>query len=156
MLVIFGVGVPISIIHELGHGLICQLNGNQFEFQLTAFGGIGSCYGSLANPVLFLAMGGGFGAITAGSIAVLVRRHAGLLIGMITIAVGHLFNMVLETIAYQFYIQGYGSLIATQVLVTGCLVRIDSVSHPKTSWKCFCQGVLNTFFYQVHGIHIYK
>lgn len=117
MLVIFAVGAPISIVHELGHGIICNLEGNQFEFTITPFAGIGQCFGDLQNVELFLAMGGGLALLTASSIAIAVRRYAGIFIGMTTIAIGHLSNLVMETFAYEFYIQGYNSLIITQVLL---------------------------------------
>lgn len=117
MVVIFTVGIPLSALHEIGHGIICNLEGNQFEFTITPFGGIGQCFGDIKNVELFLAMGGGLAAITASSIAIAVKRYKGILIGMITIAIGHLSNLVMETFAYEFYIQGYNSLMVTQVLL---------------------------------------
>jgi ABC-type branched-subunit amino acid transport system permease subunit len=117
MLVIFGLGVPLSTVHEIGHGLICWADGGKFTFELTAFGAIGQCIGDISDPTLFLAMGGGLGAITAGLIAIAVRRYKGIFLGMLTIMAGHLFNLVLETFAYQFYIQGFGSVIVTQLFL---------------------------------------
>ena len=95
--------IPFSIIHELGHSLVCYLDGNQFEIDIQFFTPSAMiCLGNVSNPDVFRATGGGIAATIAGISGVLVAPKS-LKIALFSITIVHLVNLVVETLLYQSY-----------------------------------------------------
>ena len=68
ILIFFACIIPLSYVHELGHGYICMMEGYEFDIELGVDGGRMICYGEVDNLILFRAIGG----ILAGSAAFFV------------------------------------------------------------------------------------
>lgn len=60
--------IPISLIHELGHTLICSANGYHFDIWLDLRGGHSLCYGISGNNLIMGALGGVFGLLASSGI----------------------------------------------------------------------------------------
>lgn len=66
LLFYFLVGTELSLIHHMGHSLVCALEGYQFNIWLNPFGGYSTCYGNPENILVYSILGPAFGAIAAG------------------------------------------------------------------------------------------
>jgi len=69
----FLVGSEVSLIHHLGHSLVCASYGFKFDMQFNPFGGFSTCYGSPDNFLLYTVLGPAFGSIVTG-IPLLIPR----------------------------------------------------------------------------------
>ena len=67
ILIFFVCIIPLSYVHELGHSLICVMEGYDFEIGLGIDGGRMICHGEVKNQILFRMTGG----ILAGFIAII-------------------------------------------------------------------------------------
>jgi len=95
--------IPFSIIHELGHSLVCHLDGNKFEIDIQFFTPSGMiCLGNVSYPDIFRAAGGAIAATIAGISGVLVAPKF-LKIALFSITIAHLVNLAVETLLYQSY-----------------------------------------------------
>ena len=96
--------MPFTILHELGHGLICHLEDNSFEIDIQLFGPSSMvCYGHVTNIAVFHFAGGAFAATIAG-IGGIVTRPKFLKIALFSIAIGHLLNAGIEMLFNETYI----------------------------------------------------
>lgn len=107
-----------STIHEYGHAYICWMNGNHFTITPTLFGTYFTCdkfEGSSADSLrTSMYMAGGFmGASTAlltfsvlMGLRLLRGRAKGVGYALVTIGIVHFVQMILETFAHDFYMQG--------------------------------------------------
>ena len=95
--------IPFAIIHELGHSLVCHLNGNKFEIDIQFFTPSSMiCLGTLTNSDIFRASGGALASTIAGICGIAVKPKF-LKIALFSIALAHLVNMVVESQLYDSY-----------------------------------------------------
>lgn len=66
LLFYFAVGSELSLVHHMGHNLVCSSEGYQFEIWVNPFGGYSICFGKPDNFLLYSILGPAFGAIAAG------------------------------------------------------------------------------------------
>lgn len=107
-----------STIHEYGHAYICWFNGNSFTITPTLFGTYFTCdkfVGDHAEALrTSMYMAGGFmGASTALltfsvllGLKLLRGRAKGVGYALVTIGIVHFVQLILETFAHDFYMQG--------------------------------------------------
>ncbi len=62
--------IPVSLIHELGHTVICSASGYHFDIWLDFRGGHSLCYGIFDNSLVMGAMGGIFGLLVSSGLLV--------------------------------------------------------------------------------------
>ena len=65
IVIFFGSIIPLSYVHELGHGYVCMMEGYDFDIQLGLDGGRMVCYGEVENQILFRGAGGVLAGIAA-------------------------------------------------------------------------------------------
>ena len=59
LLVFFALLPVFSYLHEIGHALVCVVDGNEAEISVDAFsGGITLCHGDISNPFAYKISGG--------------------------------------------------------------------------------------------------
>jgi len=108
IVIFFGSIIPLSYVHELGHGYVCMMEGYDFDIQLGLDGGRMICYGEVENQILFRAAGGVLAGITALIPLTFFRtdiRYPIIVIGLLPLALGHFLNAGIETIFYETYMQ---------------------------------------------------
>lgn len=97
-----------NVIHEMGHGMLCQLSENQFVWGITPIGGGWLvCIGSIEDLVTFRLAGGLLASFVA-TIALLFVLRFGknltyLAIPLVTIAASQAVIAALEAFAYNIY-----------------------------------------------------
>jgi hypothetical protein len=102
----FGLSVPISLFHELGHVSICAGSGFDYRIWIDFRGGHMQCSGMPQNTLAYNAMGGIFGAI--GSAAILAswmfakRNYAILVVGL-----AYMVDQIAKIILEGFYTRLY-------------------------------------------------
>ena len=108
ILVFFVCIIPLSYVHELGHGYICMMEGYEFDIELGVDGGRMICYGEVENHILIRAAGG----ILAGTAAIIpliafrqIRRYPVVIIGLLPLGLGHFLNAGIETVFYKTYME---------------------------------------------------
>jgi hypothetical protein len=62
----FLVGAELSLVHHMGHNLVCALEGYRFNIWFNPFGGYSTCLGNPENFLVYSILGPAFGAIGAG------------------------------------------------------------------------------------------
>lgn len=67
LLLYFVAGAELSIIHHMGHNLVCAWEGYEFNIWVNPFGGYSTCYGTPENHILYVTLGPAFGAMAAGA-----------------------------------------------------------------------------------------
>ena len=98
--------VPLNVVHEVGHGFICALYGNDYSIALSLFGRSNVvCHGNDMNRNLYGAAGGL--SVTAVSLALLfmpaIRNNTGIRIGLVSIVSVSFVNAILEGFFIDFY-----------------------------------------------------
>ena len=123
IIIFFGSIIPLSYVHELGHGYVCMMEGYDFDVQLGLDGGRMICYGEVKNQILFRAAGGvlaGIAAMIPLSFFRTDSRYPVIVIGLLPLALGHFLNAGIETIFYETYMQDsviWGMLMGLFVFV---------------------------------------
>ena len=108
ILIFFACIIPLSYVHELGHGYICMMEGYEFDIELGVDGGRMICYGEVENQILFRAAGGvlaGIAALIPLTFFRTDKRYPVIVIGLLPLALGHFLNAGIETIFYETYMQ---------------------------------------------------
>ena len=98
--------VPLNVVHEVGHGFICALYGNDYSIALSLFGRSNVvCHGNDMNRNLYGAAGGL--SVTAVSLALLlmpaIRNNTGIRIGLVSIVSVSFVNAIMEGFFIDFY-----------------------------------------------------
>jgi len=116
-----------SVIHEMGHGALCFVNGNDFTWGLNLIGGAWlSCIGTIEDPTMFRLAGGLISALTASTVLILVLPHFSKKTGFISIALASIaateyITALMEGFANDFYMNsGFAGAILGTVLL--CVV----------------------------------
>ena len=100
--------IPLNVVHEIGHGFICALYGNDYSITLSWFGRSNTtCPNNNVNQIVYGMAGGLF--VMAASLLFLaipqIRQNTGAKIGFSALAVMALGNAVLEGFLFEFYNQ---------------------------------------------------
>lgn len=66
LLFYFLIATELSVIHHLGHNIVCAAEGYEFRIWINPFGGYSTCYGKPENSFVYTVMGPVFGMIAAG------------------------------------------------------------------------------------------
>ena len=100
--------IPLNFVHELGHGLICELEGNQSQISIGLPNSSLLCFGGISNNFLFYVSGGLF----AMGISLLpfckiswIRNHPWIMITSLSLALGHGVNSIIEVTITSWYLQ---------------------------------------------------
>ena len=71
LLVFFALLPVFSYLHEIGHALVCVVDGNEAEISVDAFsGGITLCHGNISNPFAYKISGGLLAGIIGTTVAI--------------------------------------------------------------------------------------
>lgn len=133
--------IPVTVFHELGHGLVCASTGNSYRIWIDFTGGHEQC-SSAPTMLLFSysVMGGIFGLIASGAImlaGVAAKRHPAVLAVGLAFAVDQVMKVVLEgffTRSYLFH--RFDALITAVQIVSwiGFMLYFARVpEHPRIS-----------------------
>ncbi len=99
--------IPMNFFHEIGHGIVCALEGNQYEIHL-GFTSSLLCFGSVTNDFAFYSFGGLF-ALALVLLPFLkfswIRTHPWIMIVCLSFAFGHGINAIIETGFTLWYLQ---------------------------------------------------
>jgi len=110
---------PITFVHELGHVMICALDGHSYDIRVSPFAASVICDGTSSNLMLYWSFGGLLAMLVALSPLVAwnwVKRNNGVLIGSLTIATGHGVNAIIETFLHSWYVTNIS--FASTTLIT--------------------------------------
>jgi hypothetical protein len=66
LLFYFLVGTELSIVHHMGHSIVCASEGYRFNISLNPVGGYSTCYGNPENLLVYSILGPAFGTMAAG------------------------------------------------------------------------------------------
>ena len=124
-LVVLLMVVPLNVVHEMGHGFICALYGNDYSIALSLFGRSNTtCPNNNFNQIVY-GMAGGLFVMVASLLFLLIpqiRQNAGTKIGFSALAVMALGNAVLEGFLFEFYNQNI--LLSGFILYTVWFIAI--------------------------------
>ncbi len=110
---------PITFVHELGHVMICALDGHSYNIRVSPLTASVICNGTSSNLLLYWSFGGLLAMFVALSPLVAwdwVKRNNGVLIGSLTIATGHGVNAIIETFLHSWYVTNIA--FASTLLIT--------------------------------------
>lgn len=112
--------LPVSLLHESGHALICSASGYSYSLWLDGRGGHILCSGVPLDSVTYGAMGGVFGIIGAlAMMAVWVaKRHPAILVVALAYMVDQAAKLVLEAFFARLYVSGATDLFVTTLQIT--------------------------------------
>ncbi len=99
--------LPVLYAHEIGHALICVLEGGQAEMPSVSWIGEGytNCIPEPNNQFLYHISGGGFASVLSSTLLILWKMIPNYVkIVSITYATGQGINAIIETFAYASYI----------------------------------------------------
>jgi hypothetical protein len=117
----FALGIPVSLLHELGHAYVCSTSGFDYSIWIDAAGGHTVCFGSMQDSFVYNAMGGVFGL--AGSAAIIMvwilaaKRHYAILAVGLAYSVDQAAKIILEGLYTTVYASGAidGYITALQI-----------------------------------------
>ncbi|NWG37824.1 hypothetical protein [Nitrososphaera sp.] len=115
----FALLIPISALHEFGHGVVCWMEGDTFRIGLTMRGMWLDCLADVDGNTFFLAIGGVFGL--AGSLAIIVASRAVRSVALLTVglafSVDHGAKIFLEGFLTEFYFTSTSDIVVTAIQV---------------------------------------
>ncbi len=126
--------VPITIVHESGHFLFCEVQGYQAKITLEPLAMKTFCNGLPANLFLYYFMGGGLACIIATALAVSFRKHKAILIACLTVAVGQFVTAIVETFLHDFYVEQFWVPVLSYLVFLPLLVKIGKNTY-NTEYK---------------------
>ena len=98
--------MPLNVVHEMGHGFICALYGNDYSITLSLFGKSNVvCQGNNMNRALYGAAGG-LSVMSVSLVLLLmpaIRNNAGMRVGFVSIFSVSFVNAIMEGFFYDFY-----------------------------------------------------
>jgi hypothetical protein len=135
-----------SIVHEVGHGLVCDYYGFEPSYHLTLIQNAVTCTGNFSDNLGSqgsFRMAGGFlaASIALGLVislkSVITPKTRFIAIVLVVIGVTQFFNMTMETYAHEFYINE--SSVMTIINTLGAMAMLfflifrhsDQISYPK-------------------------
>jgi hypothetical protein len=142
----FALGIPISLVHELGHVTVCTSSGFDYRIWIDVTGGHMVCSGRPADSFAYDAMGGVFGVIgSAGIIGAwfFARKHYAILAVGLAYLVDQSAKIVLEGIFTPVYASGAidGYITALQVASwIGFMIYFARIKEPAPEPATFKNG----------------
>ena len=95
--------VPFTVIHEIGHSLVCLADGHEFHIYIEIFTSSSMiCKGKISHLTLFNAAGGVLAAVVA-IVVILLLRCGFITIAMGSIAISHAMNAIIEAGFHESY-----------------------------------------------------
>lgn len=111
--------LPVSLLHESGHTLICSTSGYSYSLWLDGRGGHILCSGVPLDSITYGAMGGVFGII--GAIVIMAiwvaKRHPAILVVALAYMVDQAAKLVLEAFFARLYVSGATDLFITALQI---------------------------------------
>lgn len=102
--------IPISVLHELGHVVVCSASGYEYQIWVDASGGHTVCSGNSSVLAPYNTFGGIFGLIGSGAIIgvwlLTTRKHAWILVVGLAYLVDQTGKVVLEGFMMAAYSAG--------------------------------------------------
>ena len=96
--------IPFTIIHEIGHSLVCLADGHEFHIDIQIFTSSSMiCKGEISHEPLFNAAGGVLATVVAIVVFVFLKRGF-IVIPMASIAISHMLNAIVEAGFYKSYV----------------------------------------------------
>lgn len=134
----FALGIPISLVHELGHVSVCTSSGFDYRIWIDVTGGHMICSGRPADGFAYNAMGGVFGV--AGSAGIIVawlfaKKHYAILAVGLAYLVDQSAKIVLEGVYTQIYASGAIDAYITALQVVswiGFMIYFARIKEPAT------------------------
>ena len=116
--------VPLNVVHEMGHGFVCALYGNDYSITLSLFGRSNVvCHVNDMNRTLYGAAGGL--SVMAVSLALLlmpaIRNNTGIRIGLVSIVSVSFVNAIMEGFFFNFY---NGNLFVSELGLLSVLLLV--------------------------------
>lgn len=98
---------PATVIHELGHSIVCVANGYEQEIHIDPMSATSYCYSdTMRDNVFFLS----FGGLLASLVMLIplawekVRTVPWRFIPLLVLSISHAINAAVETLLYDYYI----------------------------------------------------
>ena len=107
-LVVLFLILPFNIIHELGHGFICALYGNDYSITLSLFSRSNTtCQNNNFNQIIYGMIGGLVVMLLSLLFLIIpsIRNSIGARIGFFSLATMSLGNAIFEGFLFEFYNQ---------------------------------------------------
>lgn len=102
--------IPVSLLHETGHALVCSAAGFGYSLWIDGTGGHTVCAGAPRDSVAYGAMGGLFGLLGSAAIilfwTVTKRKYPAVLVVGLAYAVDQSAKLVLEGFFTRLYVSG--------------------------------------------------
>ncbi|MEW6605016.1 MAG: hypothetical protein AB1351_10090 [Thermoproteota archaeon] len=132
----FALSIPISLIHELGHVLVCTSSGFDYAIWIDVTGGHMVCSGRPADTFAYNAMGGVLGVV--GSISIMAvwlfaKRHYAILAVGLAYFVDQSAKVILEGIYTPVYASGEIDAYITALQVAswlGFMIYFARIKEP--------------------------
>lgn len=107
--------LPVSLLHESGHALVCSASGFSYSLWLDGRGGHTLCNGVPQDAIRYGAMGGLFGMAGAGAMLAVwaAKRHPAILVVALAYMVDQAAKLVLEGLFTRLYVTGSTDLFLT-------------------------------------------
>lgn len=100
--------VPMNYVHEIGHGIICALEGNQFQIHIGVDNSTLICIGGSQNTELFFVFGGLFASLVCAIPLIKyswLKKYPWIIIPILTLSIGHGINAIIEVSLTDWYMQ---------------------------------------------------
>ena len=98
--------IPLNIVHETGHAIVCSIEGNKFQMEILVEGSRLLCIGPMENQFLFYLFGGLFaGIIILIPVATRLRNKNWIVIPCLSFGVGHIINAIVESMFTEWYLE---------------------------------------------------
>jgi hypothetical protein len=126
---------PATVIHELGHSVVCVAHGYKQSIQIDSMSASSYCYSSeMGDSYLFKAFGGLLASIVmlAPMASAKIRSIVWIAIPLVVLGISHAINAFIETAFYDFYITDNSILpqllmMISLVLFFGLLIKYGRV-----------------------------
>jgi hypothetical protein len=138
LLVLLVMVTPAMVFHEAGHALVCWADGNKYDMSVTAFGAYTVCYGDVGEDMLYRAFGGLFASIMmmAPVASKQIRTVPWRFIPLVSLAIGHFINAMVETFLYESYINQSDMWVpifglVSYIIFIGLLMKYGRTDAPR-------------------------
>ena len=126
---------PATIIHELGHSVVCAMHGYKTEIKIDLLSAITYCYSDeITGNYFYYAFGGllAFIVIMVPILTARVRSTPWMFIPLLTIASSHGINAIFETILNDYYMSDNSVLPSLLMMISlgiffGLLIKYGRV-----------------------------
>ena len=119
LIVTSGSFLPISLLHEVGHIVVCVSDGLTYTLVLKLAIFTTSCHGSPDNLFFYYAFGGGLATIVSLAPLALsaLRQHTGIILALLTLATIQGINGIIETGWTDWYLNSTKEVMVVMNLI---------------------------------------